>query len=194
MVSSPRSPCTVFGDLPLRRFREPSRGLVWAAPPGSPHGGNPSGANSATAVSGDGRRPKCTSSSVFSIRSSADFIISRIRPLRSSAVLAWLANSVANCSARLCKEASMRQSPFQKRGYNSYPFLLADTRFLTGPFKPLEVVVSTGEAFPVPHPELAILGQHILAVLNRSQEDDVSEPKMVWLDYVHIAYCQPLSR
>src|SRR5205814_8934850 len=27
--------------------------------------------------------------------------ISRIRPLRSSAVLAWLANSVANCSARL---------------------------------------------------------------------------------------------
>jgi len=59
------------------------------------------------------------------------------------------------------------------------------------PFKPLQVVVASGEAFPVPHPELAILGEHILAVLNRPQ-GDATDPQMVWIDYEHIVYCQPL--
>jgi hypothetical protein len=118
IVSSPRSPCTVLGDLPLRRFGERFR-VPAAAPEGAYDGdsldANSSGASSVMAVCGDARRPKCTSISVLSIRSNADFIINRIKPLRSSAVLAWLANSVASCSARNCKEASMRLSPFQKR-------------------------------------------------------------------------------
>ena len=77
--------------------------------------------------------PKWTSISVFSIRSSVDFIISRISSLTSSAVFAMLAISPASCSARDCNETSMCQTPIQKKGCKMYPFLLADTIFLQGP-------------------------------------------------------------
>jgi hypothetical protein len=60
-------------------------------------------------------RPRWTSISVSSIRSKADFIINRISPLRSSAVLAWEAISLANSSALDRNDASMCQSPVQKR-------------------------------------------------------------------------------
>src|SRR5207302_1872304 len=59
--------------------------------------------------------PRWTSISVLSIRSKADFIIRRISPLRSSIVLASPAISLASCSARERKEASMRQSPVQEK-------------------------------------------------------------------------------
>jgi hypothetical protein len=52
-------------------------------------------------------------------------------------VVAWPAISLASCSARDCKEASMRQSPYQEKGYQAIPSLLADTRSLTGPVQKL---------------------------------------------------------
>src|SRR5258708_36724344 len=80
-----------------------------------------------------GRRPRCRSISVSSIRSKADFAINRNSPLRSSIVVAWLAISPASCSARDRKEASMRWVSISGKGLSklSYPRWLTQD-FLQG--------------------------------------------------------------
>ena len=92
IVTSPKSPCTVFFERPLRRFG--ARFVVDPSRPDNAGVRSASASRSSTAAV-NVFRPKWTSISVSSIRSTADFIISRIRPLRSSTVLAWLANSSA---------------------------------------------------------------------------------------------------
>ncbi len=62
------------------------------------------------------------------------------------------------------------------------------------PFQSFEVGVSAGKNFDVRHPEVAILGESVFAVLTRSGEQRTEEPEMVWIDYGHIAYCRPLSK
>jgi hypothetical protein len=62
------------------------------------------------------------------------------------------------------------------------------------PFKPFEVNLSSGEDVPVPHPELAILGEFVFAVLAHGGDSPNIEPEMVWIDYRHIVHCRPLPK
>ncbi|HEY2414672.1 MAG TPA: hypothetical protein VGI40_20675 [Pirellulaceae bacterium] len=62
------------------------------------------------------------------------------------------------------------------------------------PFKAFEVGVSAGESFEVKHPELAVLGGNVFAVMTRTGEPRTIEPEMVWIGYEHIAYCRPLPK
>jgi hypothetical protein len=61
------------------------------------------------------------------------------------------------------------------------------------PFRSFEVGLSSGQTFPVKHPEVAILGEFVVAVLERLDDDSRNEPRMVWIDYRHIVHCRPLT-
>jgi len=56
-------------------------------------------------------------------------------------------------------------------------------------------MVSTEETFDVTHPEAAYLAKRFMAVAKAPTAaaggDDV---EMVWIDYRHIVYCQPISK
>ena len=131
MVSSPRSPCTVFRRTAVAAVRRAFR----RAPPAAtaPVGGVSTG-RLARRPPAAAFRPRWTSISVFEHPLQGGLhhqphqpveVLDRPWPGRQSRVLA--------APLAICKEASMCQSPIQKKGYSSYPFLLADTRFLTGP-------------------------------------------------------------
>jgi hypothetical protein len=109
-VNSPISLPTVFFECPLRRFRGPvAAGSVasvavvliagvWVASVGP-------------------RLWRWTSISVLSIRSSAVFIMVRIRPLRSSSVVTCAASSLASCSAWLLRIASIARISVKEEGW-----------------------------------------------------------------------------
>ena len=62
------------------------------------------------------------------------------------------------------------------------------------PFRSFEVGVSSGKKFEVKHPEVAIRGGNVFAVMTRSGEEPTQEPEMIWIDYLHIAYCRPVPK
>src|SRR5262245_1135921 len=74
----------------------------------------------------------------------------RSSPLSSSMVLAWVASSRAICSVWAVKFGSMRQSPSGTQVAGVYPFLLPDTRFLTGPCRsPTDARLPPGPPAPI---------------------------------------------
>lgn len=63
------------------------------------------------------------------------------------------------------------------------------------PFKPFRITVSTEETFDVSHPEAAYLAKRFMAVAKAPTDASADHAvQMVWIDYRHIVYCQPISK
>ena len=63
------------------------------------------------------------------------------------------------------------------------------------PFKPFRLTVSNNESFEVRHPEAAYLAKRFIAVVRPlSEVTDAVTDEMVWIDYRHIVYCQPIYK
>lgn len=58
------------------------------------------------------------------------------------------------------------------------------------PFKALRITLSTNERFDVTHPETAYLAKRFMAIA--IAPGSPSGSGMVWIDYRHIVYCQPI--
>lgn len=63
------------------------------------------------------------------------------------------------------------------------------------PFRAFRITVSTDDTFDVKHPEAAYLAKRFIAVATPPAEAaNADAGEMVWIDYRHIVYCQPISR
>ena len=63
------------------------------------------------------------------------------------------------------------------------------------PFRPFRMTDSTEETFDVKHPEAAYLARKFVAIAKPPGEvQRHDEGEMVWIDYRHIVYCQPLPK
>jgi hypothetical protein len=62
------------------------------------------------------------------------------------------------------------------------------------PFRPMLITLSSGDRFEVRHPEAAYFAEQFMAIaMVEAGEEESPQASMAWIDYSHIAHCQPLK-